>query len=178
MIRRIRIGEKANSVTYLKEFNDGPVLWRISEPIDTREIIAHAAGVLPSDLEIVQLPPAQADGDSREYALLTRITIDRVQEWYLQHGLYPFSGARIMWGNRNVLMLRGYPVHAKQHPAAQVNIERALDAFRAETKIKREETDAEELQVKQEELQIKEEELQLKNENHSRGASAKKRKMG
>lgn len=43
-----------------------------------------------------------------------------------------------MWGERNTALCFGYPNQSKDHPAARVNIERALAAFQDESRAKQE----------------------------------------
>ena len=136
-----------------------PVLWKLQEPLDTREVVAHAAKIPLNDLEVVTLrfrscklssadletvsdeedTMKATDVDDRrkisiyECAILHPSATRAVQDWYLRQGLWPFSGKRVMWGARNSLLLVGYPQHAKELAAGQVNIERALTAFRIES---------------------------------------------
>ena len=42
-----------------------------------------------------------------------------------------------MWDGKSTLLALGYPKHAKEHPAGQVNIDRALTAYRIESESSR-----------------------------------------
>ncbi|KAL8818972.1 MAG: hypothetical protein Q9191_007827, partial [Dirinaria sp. TL-2023a] len=138
---------------YLEITMNQPVLWKLQEPLDTREIVAHAAKIPVNDLEVITLGfracklrsnDVETVCDERikvipsevyerkityfECAVVPRSAVGAVQDWYLRQGLWPFTGKRVMWGDIDSLLLMGYPQHAKDNPAAQVNIDRALTA--------------------------------------------------
>lgn len=126
-----------------------PVLWRVREPIDKREILAHAAKIPLADLETVTLsfhiakvswadweavtPTAEERTRVYECALLSIPAVKVAQEWYLRQGLWPYSGKRVTWNKKITVFLSGYPINVKEQPAGQVNVDRALTAYRIES---------------------------------------------
>ena len=125
-----------NYIVYIEALANAPVLWALTEPIDSPEIVAHAANILLADLEIVTVNVSYNGKNSYECAVLSQSARRAAEDWYLRQGLWPFSTHRITWEQRSTLILEGYPLLAQKHPAGQVNIDRALAAFREESRMK------------------------------------------
>ncbi len=145
----ICVRQSIDVAQYLKEAREMPVLWRVREPIDKREILAHAANIPLADLETVTLsfrtakvswadweavtPTAEDRTRIYECALLSIPAVKVAQEWYLRQGLWPYSGKRITWNKKITVFLSGYPINVKEQPAGQVNVDRALTTYRMES---------------------------------------------
>lgn len=130
-----------NSEEYLKALFDRPVLWGVEEPIDTREMIAHAAKIPNADLEVATLDLKKAPGKGInpdnvfkfECVILSDSAARLAQDWYLLQGLWPFAGNEVIWNGQKTWLMRGYPQRGLDHPTAQVNIDRTLAAFGEES---------------------------------------------
>jgi len=142
------IRELIDTTQYMKEAAEMPALWRLRKPIDTREVVAHAANIPLADLKTITLsfPDAKVswvdweaatptEGDrtrTYECALLSVPEVRAAQAWYLRQGLWPYSGKRVRWNGKMTVCLSGYPINVRELPAGQVNIDRALTAYRME----------------------------------------------
>lgn len=56
MPRPILLGDYTTEAGYRLALLNAPMLWKISEPVDTKEILAHAAKIPLAELEVIMLP--------------------------------------------------------------------------------------------------------------------------
>lgn len=149
MSQPLCVRQSVDVVDYMKEAQEIPMLWRIREPVDKREIIAHAAKIPLTDLKTATLsfriakiswadwevvtPTAEEKTAVFECALLSIPAVRTAQDWYLKQGLWPYSGKRVRWDNKMTVYLSGYPIHVKEYAAGQINVDRALTAYRTES---------------------------------------------
>ena len=127
----ILMGDYPNRLAYAEALEKTDVLWKLSEPVDTPEIIAHASSIALANLQIITLSSQDSLKECR-CAVLTRDELRKAQDWYLGQGLWPFASRIVNWGRLMTGLILGYPERAKALPGGQLSMERALDNFRRE----------------------------------------------
>ena len=128
----ILIGDYPTREAHAEAMQKTDVLWKLSEPVDTPEIIAHASGIALANLEIITLSSQDAFLEECRCAVLTRDELRKARDWYLGQGLWPFTSRGVIWDGMMTGLTLGYPERAKAFPGGQLSMQRALDSFRQE----------------------------------------------